>query len=159
MHQVAGQELPQPEEPVADAGTFGYSGGAVVYKTARTRTTATSFTATNLWQNLVYAELSYRVPINGRRLFNVVFSGECSKAGTGEVRIRVIDTVGQSPLEPNDAGRILCSAGNQVSTNTAVWVKNAYQGLHTVRVQILKNGTLNPAVIDDWTFEVVVHNP
>jgi len=158
MLPLPAQDIPQPEDPEPDAGTFQYSGSTVIYKIARTRTTSYTINPNNVWVNLPLGVLDYRVPVGTRRLFNVSFSGECSKATSGQVRIRVIDNVGVSPLEPNDQGRILCSGGNQVNTNTAIWVKTAFPGLHTLRVQILKTPA-TPAVIDDWTFELVVHNP
>jgi hypothetical protein len=159
---VRAQEAPQPEDPEADAGTFFYDGGAVIAKRARTRTTAFTTDLNNQWVNVPSATLTYTVPFfpfGIRRLFNVHFSAECSKVNAGSVLIRVIDTVGVSPLEPNDGGRVLCSGGQPQATHTAIWVKNATPGIHTLRVQILKF-TPGPARIDDYAFELVVHtNP
>jgi len=147
-----------PEDVVPDAGTFFYDGGAVIAKRARTSTTATVFAVNNIWQNLPNGILQYNVGAGNTRLFNITFNGECVKPGGGELRIRVVDTVGVSPVEPNDGERIFCSSGGR-AMHTAIWVKNAGPGLHTLRVQFLKEPGGN-ATIDDWTFELVVHtNP
>jgi hypothetical protein len=158
VHTLTAQELPQPEDPQDDA-TISYAGTAVIAKRAVTKTTAQSFNDNGVWRNLTNAVISYNFPVGAVRLFNVVFSGECAKANPGHVRIRVIDTAGVSPLQPDDGARVLCDAGNGTNTNTAVWVKRAFGGNHTLRVQIMKVGGGPAAVIDDWAFELVVHNP
>jgi hypothetical protein len=152
------------------SGFFRYSGGAAKAKVAVTQTAATTF-AEGGWFGLPNAVLQFAVPAGTTDLFNVSFSAECRLFGADMddfVRIRVVDTVtvggvfvSRSFLEPYDGSQGFCSA-NGYATHKGNWVKRAGEGMHTLVVQFsivdaLPDDVLT-ASIDDWTFELVVHD-
>lgn len=145
------------------AGFFSYSGGPVRGKRARTQTTATTIRESATWVTLPGATLSWRVPAGTTDLFNVAFSAECrlinSVVPNDWVRIRILDN--GVPMEPYDGQQAFCSA-NGYATHKGNWVRRVAAGVHTLVVQFwifdgVPLGALS-AVIDDWTFELVVYN-
>jgi hypothetical protein len=153
----------------AQSGFHRYSAGAVKTKVAATQTASTIFSEDG-WTGLPSAVLQAAVPAGGSDLFNVSFSAECRLAGAGVgdyVRIRVVDTVtiggvfvSRMNLEPYDAGQAFCSADG-LATHKGNWVRRAGEGMHTLVVQFSIVDTAPDddlrAWIDDWTFELVVH--
>jgi hypothetical protein len=159
---VPAQEVVQPPDPGGDAGFFSYVGGMAKAKRARTQTAAQVIPETPTWVNLNGATLSYVVPINTTDLFNVAFSAECRLVGSvppGDyVRIRVLDN--GVPMEPYDGFQAFCSADGY-ATHAGNWVRRVGAGNHILQVQfwILDGAPVGvlQAIIDDWTFEVVVY--
>jgi hypothetical protein len=156
------QEVQVPDEPTGDAGLFGYIGGIAKAKRARTQTAPTVFNESAGWVNLPNATLSYVVPTNQSELFNVAFSAECRLLGSvppnDYLRIRVLDN--GVPMEPYDGFQAFCSA-NGYATHAGMWAKRVGPGNHVLQVQFwildgVPFGALQ-AIIDDWTFEVVVY--
>jgi hypothetical protein len=145
------------------AGFFAYSGGPVRGKRARTQTTATTFRESATWVSLPGATLSWVVPTGTTDLFNVAFSAECRLVNSvvpGDwVRIRILDN--GVPMEPYDGQQAFCSA-NGYATHKGNWVRRVAAGVHNLVVQFwildgIPFGALS-AIIDDWTFELVVYD-
>ena len=165
---AAGQEAEQAAE-AAEAGFFGWSGGPVRAKIARTQTTPTALAEGAIWRNLPGAVLSRVVPTNTTDLFNVAFSSECSvrSLGNGDTaRIRIahfVNGVAAAPIEPYDGDQRFCSSVNPVATHAGLWAKRVGAGNHTLQVQVMTvdfvpdNGAIT-SVFDDWTFELVVYD-
>lgn len=159
---VVAQDIQNPGDPAGDAGFFAYSGGIAKAKHARTQTAAQVIPETATWVNLNGATLGYTVPIGTTDLFNVSLSAECrlvnSVAPGDYVRVRILDN--GVPMEPYDGFQAFCSA-NDYATHTGTWTRRVAGGAHTLQAQfwILDGapaGALQ-AIIDDWTFEVVVY--
>ena len=154
----------------AQSGFFRYTGGAVKMKAAATQTEPTTF-AEGGWFGLPSAVLQATVPAGTTDLFNVSFSAECRLLGAGAgdyVRIRIVDTVtvggvfvSRTNLEPYDGAQAFCSADGY-ATHKGNWVHKAGEGRHTLVVQFgIVDAPLDDdlrAWIDDWTFELVVHD-
>jgi hypothetical protein len=153
---------------VAQAGFFALSGGPVRAKLVRTQTTASAL-AEGAWRSLPGATLTRVVAAGTTDLFNVAFSAECSvrSLGNGDTaRIRVahfVNGVQFAPVEPYDADQRFCSAVNPVATHKGNWARRVGAGTHALVLQIMPvdfapdNGIIS-AVIDDWTFELVVYD-
>jgi hypothetical protein len=150
-------------EAESQAGFFGYAGGPVRGKRARTQTSATTIGESATWVSLPGATLSWVVPTGTTDLFNVAFSAECrlvnSVVPNDWVRIRILDN--GVPMEPYDGQQAFCSA-NGYATHKGNWVKRVNAGAHTLQVQFwvldgFPFGVLS-AIIDDWTFELVVYD-
>ena len=161
---VPAQEIQEPAEPIGDAGLFAYVGGLAHGKRARTNTAATTFNESNGWVTLPNATLTYFVPAGGgSELFNVAFSAECRMINASQfdyLRIRIL--VSGVPMEPYDGFQAFCSANGR-ATHKGNWVRRVGAGNHTLQVQFwIVNGPGGgvplQAVIDDWTFEVVVYD-
>jgi hypothetical protein len=159
---VIAQEIQQPANPNGDAGFYAYSGGIAKAKQARTQTAAQIIPESAGWVNVNGATLGYAVPVNTTDLFNVSFSAECRLVGSvvpnDYLRIRVLDN--GVPMEPYDAGQAFCSA-DAYATHTGTWTRRVAGGVHTLQVQVwifdgAPAGVLQ-AIMDDWTFEVVVY--
>jgi hypothetical protein len=161
--EAAAQNDVQP-----DAGFFALIGGPVRGKLARTQTAASAL-AEGAWRPLPGAILSRIVPAGTSDLFNVSFSSECSvrSLGSGDTaRIRIahfINGVQVAPVEPYDADQRFCSAVDPVATHAANWARRVGAGNHTLRVEVMPvdflpdNGVIS-ALIDDWTFELVIYD-
>jgi hypothetical protein len=144
------------------AGLFGYSGGAVRAKRARTQTSGTTLGESAGWVSIPNATLSYTVPSGKTDLFNVTFSAEGRMFNGGYddyLRIRVLDS--GAPMEPYDGGQAFFSQ-DTYATHTGNWVKKVSEGNHTLQVQVwIFDGApaeVLTAWIDDWTFELVVYD-
>lgn len=171
----AGQDEPAAPQIAADtdsedarAGFFAQSGGFVRGKLARTQTAA-SVLSEGAWRPLPGAVLTRVVPAGTSDLFNVTFSAEClvRSVGVGDTaRIRIahfVNGVLVAPLEPYDGDQRFCSATSRPATHAGSWARRFGPGTHTFRVEIMptdfgvNNGVIT-AVIDDWTFELVVYD-
>ena len=150
------------------AGSFDWKGGPVLGKVARTQTTASKIPETPSWVRLGGATLNFSVPStdNDGALFNVAFSAECRLFNGGAddwLRIRIVDVFGgvATPLEPYDGEQAFCSA-DAWATHKGNWVRRVKPGNHTLVVQFwVFDGApaeAVTAVIDDWTFELVVYD-
>ena len=163
IRPIPAQQTEEPPDPTGDAGLFGYIGGAVRAKRARTNTAATLFNESVGWLNLPNATLTYFVPAGvGTELFNVAFSAECRMVNASQfdyLRIRILHN--GVPMEPYDGFQAFCSA-NGHATHKGNWVKRVGAGNHVLQVQFLildaAPVAVVQAVIDDWTFETVVHD-
>ena len=164
----AAQTEPGQTQVEPQAGLFGWVGGPVRGKLARTYTTpATLFEGG--WRPVPNAILSRVVAAGTTDLFNIAFSGECQvrSLGSGDTaRIRIahfVNGVQVAPIEPYDGDQRFCSAVSQVATYKGNWATRVGAGTHVVRVEIMPtdfgvdNGVL-AVVIDDWTFELVVYD-
>ena len=163
---MTAQEPQEQGAPAPAAGYFGYTGGPVRGKMARTQTAATNLAESATWVPLAGATLPVNVPAGTTDLANVSFSAECRLFNGGAddyVRIRVVDIVGgvATPLEPYDAGQAFCSA-DAYATHTGTWAKRLSAGAHTLQVQLwIFDGApaeVLTAWIDDWTFEAVIYD-
>jgi hypothetical protein len=162
-----GAEGQQPEVQSGDqvgpaAGLFAWSGGPVRGKRARTQTAATGIPESATWVSLPNATLAYAVPTGTTDLFNIAFSAECrlvNGGGDDYVRIRILDN--GVPVEPYDGAQAFCSA-NAYATHAGHWAKRVTAGNHILQVQFwIFDGApaeALQAIIDDWTFEVVVYD-
>jgi hypothetical protein len=150
------------------AGLFAWSGGFVRGKLARTQTAASAL-AEGAWRPLPSAVLTRVIPAGTTDLFNVAFSAECQvrSLGNGDTaRIRIahfVNGVQVAPMEPYDGDQRFCAANNPPATHKGNWVGRFGAGTHVIRVEIFPtdfapdNGVI-AAVIDDWTFELVVYD-
>ena len=150
------------------AGTFAVSGGAVRGKLARTSTVASALSE-GAWRVVPNAVLTRVIPAGTSDLINLSFSAECQVRSVGAndtARIRIahfVNGVQVAPVEPYDGDQRFCSAVNPPATHAGTWAGRFGAGTHTFRVEILPvdfapdNGVIN-AVIDDWTFELVVYD-
>jgi hypothetical protein len=171
----AGQDAPAVPQIAAtdtdvnpEAGFFANSGGFVRAKLSRTQT-ASSALAEGAWRPLSGATLTRVVAAGTTDLFNVTFSAECfvRSLGVGDAaRIRIahfINGVLVAPVEPYDGDQRFCSSTSQPATYTGNWSRRFGAGTHVIRVEInptdfgADNGII-AAVIDDWTFELVVYD-
>ena len=150
------------------AGSFEWKGGPARGKVARTQTSATKIPEAAGWRTLPGATLKFSVPTtdNDGALFNVAFSAECRLFNGGAddyLRIRIVDMVGGGvvPLEPYDGEQAFCSA-DAYATHKGNWVRRVRPGDHSLAVQLwVFDGApaeAVTAVIDDWTFELVVYD-
>jgi len=167
MAPVPAQD-PQVDQEGAQplAGFFRYKGGPVKGKYAVTQTNLTQFPETPNWVPLPGAVIpNVVVPAGGNPvgdLFNVAFSAECfvnNGAPDDYLRIRILDN--GVPMEPYDGFQAFCSAQG-LATHKGNWVKRANPGNHTLTVQFwvldVGNNEVVSAIIDDWTFELVVYD-
>lgn len=151
-----------------EAGLFAWAGGPVRAKLARTQTAA-SVLAEGAWRVLPNAILTRVVPAGTSDLFNVAFSAECQvrSLGAGDTaRIRIahfVNGLQVAPMEPYDGDQRFCSATSPAATHKGNWATRFGAGTHVLRVEIFptdflpNNGAIS-AVIDDWTFELVVYD-
>jgi hypothetical protein len=150
MVPVRAQEPTAEEEP----NTYRtYSGGIARAKRAITETRAWNVNTRRAWVTLPLSSISYNVPAGTSYLFNVAFSAECAKIGGDYLRIRILDN--GVPVQPYDGFQVFCSASTY-ATHKGNWVKQVQPGYHNLVVQFYQ--TFGTASIDDWTFEVVVHD-
>jgi hypothetical protein len=161
---IPAQQSEQAVEP--QAGFFGYTGGPVRGKIARTQTASWTLAETATWTSLPGASIPYTVPTGATDLVNIAFSAECrvfNGGGDDYVRIRIIDVVGgvATPVEPDDGAQAFCSADGY-ATHKGNWVKRIGAGAHVFIVQFWTfdgaPAEVVSAWIDDWTFEVVVYD-
>jgi len=153
----------EAEVTVAPQVVVTYTGGAAEGKRAQTQTAQTSIGESNGWVFLPNAGLTWFVPANDSDLLNVAFSAECQLVGSVPpddwVRIRIL--VNGVPMDPYDGQQAFCSAPGK-ATHKGNWVKRVGPGNYTLRVQfwIFDGGAAGAltAIIDDWTFELVVYN-
>lgn len=144
-------------EVTPESGFFIHRGGFVRGKVARTQTAPTVFSALFVWLRpspTLSTSLPWTVASGTTDLFNVTFSGECQKFSGGQLRIRVLDN--GIPMEPYDGFQVFCSS-SLPATYTGTWVRRVGAGAHSIQVQFLNSGG-GAGVIDDWTFELVVHD-
>jgi hypothetical protein len=146
----------------AAAGYLFFSGGPVRGKRVRTQTSPSTINESGTWVTLPGATLPYTVAAGTSDLFNVAFSAEARLFNGGAddwVRIRILDN--GIPLEPYDADQRFFS-DNAYATYKGNWVRRAPAGNHVLAVQvwIFDGAPLEflQAVIDDWTFELVVYD-
>ena len=169
--QVAQEAAPATAETTGvepQAGFFAQSGGAVRAKLARTQTAASAL-AEGAWRPLPGAVLTRVVAAGTSDLLNVSFSAECQvrSLGIGDTaRIRIahfVNGIAVAPIEPYDGDQRFCTATSQPATHAGTWSQRVGAGTHVVRVEIMPvdfgvdNGIIT-AVIDDWTFELVVYD-
>jgi hypothetical protein len=164
MVPVPAQDQQEASAVEPTAGLIRYKGGPSKAKYAITQTSPTRFGETNTWVNLpnaVIPNISVPTTPTDGDLFNVAFSAECrlvNGAPDDWLRIRILDN--GVPMEPYDGQQAFCSA-DSYATHKGNWVKRVRPGNHTLVVQfwILDNAPAEilGALIDDWTFEVVVY--
>jgi hypothetical protein len=170
--QQEAQAVPQAAADDAsvspEAGLFASVGGPVRAKLVRTQTAA-SVLAEGARRVLPNAVLTRVVAAGTTDLFNVAFSAESQvrSLGAGDTaRIRIahfVNGVQVAPLEPYDGDQRFCSATNPPATHKGNWARRFGAGTHVLRVEIMPvdfapgNGAIT-AVIDDWTFELVVYD-
>lgn len=159
---------PQSNQEAATptAGSFEWKGGPVRGKVARTQTTATKIPESHGWVTLSGASLKWNVPTtsNDGDLFNVAFSAECRLFNGGAddyLRIRIMDLVTGVALEPFDGEQAFCNA-DAYATHKGNWVRRVRPGDHNLVVQFMifdgAPAEALTAIIDDWTFELVVYD-
>jgi hypothetical protein len=156
------------EEVEPQAGLFAYVGGVVRGKTARTYTSA-SVLSEGGWRLVTGATLTRVVAAGTSDLINVAFSAECQvrSLGVGDTaRIRIahfVNGIQVAPVEPYDGDQRFCSANDPVATHAGNWAIRVAGGSHLFRVEVMPvdfgvdNGIIT-AVIDDWTFELVIYD-
>jgi hypothetical protein len=153
---IRAQQAAETEAPLTQL--VSHAGAAAKVIRAKTDTGPTAFAAPlNTWTTLPNSTLSFLVGTGISEVFNVSFSAECTKAGGGQIRIRILDN--GVPLHPYDGGQAFCSS-SLPATHTGNWIRRTpvapAQVLHDLVVQFLV--TAGAATIDDWTFQLVVYD-
>jgi len=152
-----GAQEPTETEATSAETLLSFSSTAFERKLARTQNAVTTFTTINTWIDLPGATHTVFVGAFDTDLFNVSFSAECAKFNGGVIRIRVLDN--GVLMNPQDNDQVFCSSSGR-ATYKGNWVRRTPTltvGInHTVKVQFLV--TTSFAVIDDWTYELLVYN-
>lgn len=129
-----------------------YTGGPVKAVLGKTQTVSWYTLATG-WTNLPGSALRVTVPGGTSDLFSLTFTGECATTGAVFIRaVAVVDGVGQ--LVPGSSGAVFCQS-NEFATYTGSWLLRGGPGNYRFSVQFFTGAF---AVIDDWTFQVVVYD-
>src|SRR4051812_12279009 len=129
-------------------------GGRAKAQVALTQANKVELDTLGDWVSLPGAHHWQWVDADTADTFSVTFSAECTKDGGGSLRLRILDN--GEPLEPRSGiSHVFCQSPSG-ATHMGKWVrKTKSSGWHLLEVETyLTSGT---AVIDDWTFEVVVY--